>query len=61
VTLARRCFIVIAIEYTIREVQEYQKGMELNGTHQVMASAADVNLLGKNINTIKNPRTLITH
>jgi hypothetical protein len=48
-----------AIEYAISEV-EYQAGMKLNRSHQLLAYADDVNLLGDTIDTIKkNIETLI--
>jgi hypothetical protein len=49
-----------ALEYAIRKVQATQVGLKLNGTHQLLAYADDVNLLGDNIDTIKkNTGTLI--
>jgi hypothetical protein len=38
-----------AFEYVIRKVQKNQVGLKLNGTHQLLAYADDVNLLGDNI------------
>jgi hypothetical protein len=42
-----------ALEYAIRKVQETQVGLKLNRTHQLLAYADDMNLLGDNIDTIK--------
>jgi hypothetical protein len=43
-----------ASEYNIRKVKENQEGLELNWNHQLL----DVNLLGKNINIIKENKVL---
>jgi hypothetical protein len=42
----------VALEYGIRQVQENQVGLKLNGTHQLLAYADDVNLLRDDIGTI---------
>jgi hypothetical protein len=49
-----------ALEYAITRVQENQMGLKLNGKHQILAYADDVNLMGDNVDTIKkNTGTLI--
>jgi hypothetical protein len=43
----------IAIEYAFRKVQETNLGLDMNGTHQVLAYADDVNLIDSDIRTIE--------
>ena len=42
-----------ALEYAIKRVQVNQDGLKLNGTHQLLAYADDVNILGGGIHTLK--------
>jgi hypothetical protein len=47
------------LEYVISKVQENQMKLKLNGTHQLLLYANDVNLLKDNIDTTKkNTETL---
>ena len=48
------------MEYAIRRVQVNQDGLKLNGTHQLLAYADDVNILGGSVHTVKkNAETLV--
>jgi len=49
-----------ALEYTIKRVQVNQDGLKLNGTHQLLVYADDVNILGGSVHTIqKNAEALV--
>ena len=52
-TLYHHCFSTLLLEYAIRRVQVNQDGLKLNGAHQLMAYADDVNILGGSIHTLK--------
>ena len=42
-----------ALEYPFRRVQENQTGLEFNGKHQLFVYADDVNMLGENLQTVR--------
>jgi len=42
-----------ALECAIRRAQINQDGLKLNGTHQLLAYADDVNIVGGSIHTLK--------
>ena len=43
----------VALEYAIKGVQVNLDGLKLNGTHQLLFYADDVNILGGSLYTIK--------
>ena len=42
-----------ALEYAIRRAQANHNGLKLNGTHQLLAYADDVNILGGSVHTVE--------
>jgi len=42
-----------AINYAMRRVQVNQDGLKLNGTHQLLVYVDDVNIMSRNVHTIK--------
>jgi len=47
----RLFFFNCAVEYAIKRVQVIQDGLKLNGTHQLLVYADDVNIWGGSIHT----------
>ena len=45
-----------ALEYAIKRVQVNQDGLKLNGTHQLLAYADDVNILVGSVHTVKKKK-----
>jgi hypothetical protein len=50
----------LTLEYAIKRVQVNQDGLKLNGTHQLLAYADDVNTLGGSVHTVmENAEALV--
>ena len=50
----------IALEYAIRRIQVNQDGLKLNGTHQLLVYADDVNILRRCVQVaMKNTDALV--
>jgi hypothetical protein len=47
-----------ALDYAINVVQVNQKGLKINGKHQLLVYADDVDILGGSVHTIKKTQTL---
>ena len=45
------------LEYAIRKVQDTNLGLDMNGIHQVLAYADDVDVIGNDIRTIEKKNT----
>ena len=43
----------LALEYAIRRVRVNQDGLQLNGTHQLLVYADEVNILAGSVHTVK--------
>ena len=43
----------LALEYAIRRVQVNKNALKLNGTHQLLVYADDVDILGGSVHSVK--------
>jgi hypothetical protein len=57
VTIAFKC----ALEYVLKRFQESQEVLTLNGTHQLLACAEDVNIVGQNVEITKKKHEVLIH
>jgi hypothetical protein len=47
------------LECAIRKAKEKQEGLKWSGTYQLLVCADDVHLVGKNMNSLKNRKSVI--
>ena len=47
------------LQYAIKSVQVKQDGLKLNGTHQLLVCADDINILGGSVHAVKKNAQLI--
>ena len=43
----RHYYLIFALQYAIRKVQETNLGLDMNGTHQVLTYAEHLNLISE--------------
>jgi hypothetical protein len=48
-----------ALEYSMMKVQGSHKGLEMNGIHQLLVYANNVNILGENVSTMKKNKEAV--
>ena len=52
---------IFVLDYAIKSIQVSQDGLKLNGKHQLLVYAYDINILGSSVHTIKkNKRSFVS-